>query len=102
MLSGMVALSKVGQCIWLKCTGKSLRVWTILFVACFTVMATLVESQTKVGEMSLYLLPRFLDAFWNFLKRRHLVVNLPGGRTMLFSIAMSVLAYCHENEVSVT
>jgi len=49
--------------------------------------------------MSLYILPRFLDAMWNFLKRRRLVIEVPGGRTLLFSTAMSVMAYCHEHEV---
>ena len=99
MLSGMVGLSKVGLCLWLRTTGVSIRGWTILFVSCISVLSTLVESQTKVGEMSLYILPRFLDAMWNFLKRRRLVIEVPGGRTLLFSTAMSVMAYCHEHEV---
>ena len=99
MLSGMVGLSKVGQCLCLRTTGKAFRGWTIIIVACISMASTLVESQTKVAEMSLYILPRFLDAMWNFLKRRNLVMEVPGGRTLLFSTAMSVLAYCHENDV---
>lgn len=66
------------------------------------VLATLVESQAKVSEMSLYVLPRFLDAFWNFLQRRGLVLSVPAGRVMMFSLASSVLTYCFEREVSST
>ena len=99
MLSGMIALAKIATCIWMRSVGKTLNQGMIIFAALVSVFATFVESQSKVSEMSLYVLPRFLDASWNFLRRRGLVTAIPGGRTLMFSLAMSVLAYCHENEV---
>lgn len=100
MLSGMVGLGKIGGCAALKLTGRAYRGYSILGVACLVVMATLIESQAKVSEMSLYVLPRFLDAFWNFLKRRGLVASIPGGKVLMFSLATSVLTYCYECEVT--
>jgi len=103
MLSGMVGLGKVADCATIKFgQGYTYRGYSILAAACLVVLATLVESQAKVSEMSLYVLPRFLDAFWNFLTRRGLVLSVPGGRVLMFSLASSVLTYCFEQEVSST
>jgi len=102
MLSGMVGLGKVGDCAALKIYDRAYRGYSILLVASLVVLATLVESQAKVSEMSLYVLPRFLDALWNFLKRRGLVWSVPGGKVWLFSLATSVLTYCYEREVTST
>ena len=103
MLSGMVGLGKFADCAVLRmCGGIAYRGYSILIVAVLVVMATLVESQAKVSEMSLYVLPRFLDAFWNFLKRRGVVWSIPGGKVLMFSLATSVLTYCYEREVNIT
>jgi hypothetical protein len=96
----MVGLGKFGDCASLWLHDRTYRGYSILLVACMVVLATLVESQAKVGEMSLFLLPRFLDALWNFLKRRGLVSSVPGGKVLMFSLATSVLTYCYEHEVS--
>ena len=95
----MVGFAKLSLCIWLRGVGLTYRPWMIVFCSIFTSLATLAESQAKVSEMSLYVLPRFLDAFWNFLQRRGLVRALPGGKTLIFSLAIAVIAYCHEHEV---
>lgn len=100
MLSGMIGLGKVGLCTWLRVVGLTYRPWMIVFCAILSSFATLIESQAKVSEMSLYVLPRFLDAVWSFFQRRGLAYSLPGGRTMIFSIAIAVIGYCHEHEVS--
>ena len=99
MLSGMVGLGKWADCAYLFVFPKVRRGYSIIVVACLVVMATLIESQAKVSEMSLYVLPRFLDALWNFLKRRGVVPAIPGGKVLMFSLATSVLTYCLENEV---
>lgn len=101
MLSGMVGLGKFADCGYLFVFPKVYRGFSIILVACVVVLATLIESQAKVSEMSLYVLPRFLDAFWNFLRRRSLVPSVPGGKVLMFSLATSVLTYCYEKEVSV-
>lgn len=96
----MVGLGKLAVCIWLRGTGFTYRPWMIVFGGIVSSFATLIESQARVSEMSLYVLPRFLDAVWTFLERRGLAYSLPGGRTLIFSIAIAVIGYCHEHEVS--
>ena len=65
------------------------------FLATF---AVLFEPANRRAELTLYLVPRFLEAFWNFLLRRSLVINIKNGEVILFSIAMSIICYCYQNE----
>jgi hypothetical protein len=59
------------------------------------------EAPGRRCEISLYVLPRFLDSMWSFLKRRGLVRDVPGGQVGLFALAMGTVAYAHVNEPDV-
>jgi hypothetical protein len=49
--------------------------------------------------MALFLIPRFLPTFWNFLKRRGFQnIHVPYLKTILFMIAMSGIAYAEQND----
>ena len=65
------------------------------FCATFTI---LFEPAGRRTELALYLAPRFLEAVWNFLLRRKIVVNIRNGEVILFAIAMSIICYCYQNE----
>ena len=56
------------------------------------------EPAGRRTELALYLAPRFLEAVWNFLLRRKIVVNIRNGEVILFAIAMSIICYCYQNE----
>jgi hypothetical protein len=64
------------------------------------IIAVPVEAGTRLCEFSMFLLPRFLEAFWNYVKRRGLVRSWSGGPLLMFSAAMSVISYTHQHEPS--
>jgi hypothetical protein len=49
-------------------------------------------------ELALYVLPKTIEAFWKWLKKRNLVTDVPNGEIVLFAIAMAVIMYCYQNE----
>lgn len=57
-----------------------------------------VESKERIAEMTLYAIPRLLDSVWKMLKRRGLVVSLPGAHALMFSLFMAAASYCHSYE----
>ena len=65
------------------------------FLATLTI---LFEPASRRAELTLYLVPRFLEALWNFFLRRNIVSNIKNGEVILFSIAMSIICYCYQNE----
>ncbi len=65
------------------------------FCATFSI---LYEPASRRAELTLYLVPRFLEAVWNFLLRRNWVQNIKNGEVLLFAVAMSIIGYCYQNE----
>lgn len=97
LLTLMVIISKVTLCIYLKFIPK-MSVKLILIVASICVNATFIESPARVSEMALYVMPRFLEAGWKFLKRRGIVMAIPNASVLLFSASMAALVYCNKYE----
>ena len=56
------------------------------------------EPQGRRTELALYFLPRFIEAFWAWCKKREWVTPIPYGEVGLFAVAMAILMYCYQNE----
>ena len=65
------------------------------FIAPFSI---LFEPAGRRAELTLYMIPRFSEAFWNFLVRRSIVRNIRNGEIILFAIAMAIICYSYQNE----
>lgn len=92
VLTSMVLFAKITICTYVTYINKGDSF--AMFLASIAVMpASLIESSAKISEFSLYVLPRFLDAFWKFLKRRNLVKSIPMFQVFLFSLCTSVMSY---------
>ena len=53
------------------------------------------EPANRRVELALYLVPRFLEALWNFFLRRGIVKNIRNGEVIFFSVAMAIICYCY-------
>ena len=60
--------------------------------------AILLEPSYRRVELAIFMLPRFLESFWNFLLKRNLVLNIKHGEVLVFAIAMSILMFSYQNE----
>ena len=56
------------------------------------------EPANRRVELALYLVPRFLEALWNFFLRRGIVKNIRNGEVIFFAVAMAIICYCYQNE----
>lgn len=92
VLTSMVLFAKITICTYVTYINKGDSL--AMFWASLAVMpASLIESSGKISEFSLYVMPRFLDAFWKFLKRRNLVKSIPMFQVFLFSLCTSIMSY---------
>ena len=65
-------------------------------IGCF--FGSLFETEGRREELALFVLPRFLESIWKYLKHRRLVGEIKGGENMLFAFAMgSICYYFHKN-----
>jgi len=60
--------------------------------------AILFEPSHRRTELALYLIPRFLEAFWTFLEKRGFVQSVQYGEVFIFALAMGIIMYCYQNE----
>ena len=65
------------------------------FVCAFSI---LFEPSHRRAELCLYLVPRFIEALWNFLEKRGVVKSFKNGEAVIFALTMSTLMYCYQNE----
>ena len=56
------------------------------------------EPESRRNEICLYILPRFLEAFWNMMKHRKFVKPVPGGENIVFALATGLIAYFYNKE----
>jgi len=72
-------------------TGAFLAAWSVLF-----------ESETRRVEIALFIMTRFFETLWNYLKHRGYVKAVWSGENIVFGIAMGIIAYfyhCEENAI---
>jgi hypothetical protein len=60
------------------------------FISGFTVS---LEPEGRRSEIALFIMPRFLETLWNWLKRRRYVKPIPGGELLVFAFAMGIINY---------
>ena len=60
--------------------------------------ALLFEPLNRRVELTIYMFPRFAEAFWGFLVKRKIVKNIRNGEVILFAIALSIICYSYQNE----
>ena len=92
LLSSMILIGRVTLCTWIRITGNANEKMMRLIAASVT-LGTFVESSAKISEMAMYLMPRFFDAFWKFLKRRGYCVSVPYGQVIIFCLSISGIIY---------
>ena len=73
-----------------------------LFITCvFQSMTVSIfwEENTKKEEIVLYIIPRFLDLTWNYIKKKRWVQNdVPCFQEIVFALSIGVLCHYHINE----
>ena len=92
LLACMVLFARITICLYVKIAHRG-DSNAILLASLATMPATFIESQAKVSELVLYIMPRFFDSFWKFLQRRNLVRSIPHFQVLLFCLSMSGVSY---------
>ncbi|KAM3134963.1 hypothetical protein pb186bvf_012963 [Paramecium bursaria] len=69
--------------------------WLIQFIGSFTLYF---ESQSRAHEITLYLVPRFLDMVINYIQRRGLKMKFKNGDMITFGIVIAILNYFYQND----
>ena len=92
VLTSMVLFAKMAICAYVTLANKGDSP-AMLWASLAAMPASFIESSAKISEFSLYVMPRFLDAFWKFLKRRGLVSSIPGFQVLLFSFCTGIMSY---------
>ena len=65
------------------------------FICIFAILA---EPSSRRTELALFLIPKFLEAFWMFLEKRGLVRVVPHWEIIVFCFAMGIIMYFYQNE----
>ena len=92
VLTGMVLFAKMTICAYVTYINKA-DTWAMVIASLGVIPATFIESPAKISDFSLYVMPRFFDAFWKYLKRRGLAKTLPFFQTLLFALCSGVVSY---------
>ena len=84
------------------CKGIQMRKKTdiknIIFASFMCSFATLFEPTSRRVELSLFMFPRFLESIHLSMVKRGYVKSYKNFEVLLFSIAMSVMMHCYQNE----
>jgi len=104
VLTGMVLFAKMTICAYVTYINKA-DSWAMVLASLGVIPATFIESPAKISDFSLYVMPRFFDAFWKYLKRRGLAQTVPFFQVLLFSLCSGVVSYaafCEEDTIKPT
>ena len=97
VLAVMVFIGNVSVCSYLR-TLKRADSNLMAVTSALVTVAAFIETPARISEMAMYVMPRFFDAIWKFLKRRGLMADLPYGQVVLFCIATSAIMYSNYQE----
>eukprot|EP00347_Sterkiella_histriomuscorum_P020166 403338853 len=96
-MSCYIAIFRYLTCLLKNTRGKIDRL-NIVIAGFFCTFAILFEPSHRRTELALYLIPRFLEAFWAFLEKRGFVQSVQYGEVLIFAFAMGIIMYCYQNE----
>jgi hypothetical protein len=86
------AVLKYFQC-WMKSRVGRYTVVGPALGAFISAWTCFLETESRRTEICLFIMPRFLETFWAYLKHRKYVTTVWGGENMLFGLAMGTIAY---------
>ena len=92
-------LAKLKRFFFLFFVFNSVKFQIGAFFAGFTIAW---EEESRRSEIALFIMPRFFETAWNFLKRRNLVKPIPGGELIIFAFTMGIINYFYQMEVSLS
>ena len=97
VLAVMVFIGNITVCSYLRTLHRADSP-LMLAVSTLVPLAAFIETPARISEMAMYVMPRFFDAIWKFLKRRGLMADLPYGQVVLFCAATSAIMYSNYKE----
>ena len=100
-----ITLALVNSCLFLStytfivkgtvCSLRNLRKrdsgWHAIVAGMMTGLSTLFESRSRVSELTLYCIPKGLEAAWTYMKMHGAVKSIPNFEAVFFSFAMAIL-----------
>ena len=96
-MASYVAIFRYLTCFLKNYRGK-IDHWNVVIPGMLCTFGILFEPASRRTELSLYLIPRFLEALWMFLEKRDLVKAVRHWEVLVFCLSMGILMYCYQNE----
>ena len=97
-MGGYVSITK-----WWQCKSKSilgeLSIWGPIVGAFLASWTCFVETESRRNEICLFIFPRFLETFWNYLEHRKYIKPIWAGENLLFALAMGIIVLYYHKEV---
>lgn len=79
--------------MYCKLPNPDIKFFNYWLCALLCISSVFIEPKGRIEELALWVLPRFFECFWNYLKKRNIVDNgIPGFITVMF--ALSVGLFC--------
>ena len=98
MLSTYVTLFRYFLC-FLKNRRHTMDRWNAIIAGMIAPFFSIwFEPAGRRAELTLYLIPRFAEAFYNWLVKHGVARYIKNGEVIIFAIAMAVICYCYQNE----
>ena len=70
----------------------------IIAGAIISTITILIEPLHRRKELTIYIFSKFLEALWNFLKKRNLVTPIPLGEVLIFAFSMGIIMFSYQIE----
>ena len=95
MLATYIAVFRYGLCFF-----KNLRhkvdIWTVLYSGFIGPFVSLFwEPAGRRAELTVYMIPRFAEALWDWLVKHGVVKSIKNGELIIFAVAMAVICYSY-------
>lgn len=95
----------VALCKYFLCKLKNLRGkmdgWNPALAASWATIALVLEPESRRQEITLFLVPKFLETAFRLLRKRGLARNVPGWELLVFGLAMGILNIFYQHEVNI-
>ena len=74
--------------------------WNPALAASWATLALVLEPESRRQEITLFLVPKFLETAFRLLRKRGLARNVPGWELLVFGLAMGILNIFYQHEVN--